>query len=165
MLQVQDLVAPAVFFVHPSTQHLGRGRTRRWRDDVETMAPDQLIGTVAQDCFDRGAAERVDAVGVDLPDPFLRCLGDRAKPFFTDAQCFFSADPRGDVLNLMDEIVRLAALQPDQRGAQLRPDDASVAAHVALVGLVALDLPGKHLGHLQIVDAAIIRMGQRFDIA
>jgi hypothetical protein len=145
VLQVQLHVAPAALFRNSPPQELSHGGAQALRYEVEAALPDQLIRCIPQDDLHRRTAEGIEAVRIDLPDPLLGGLGDGAKSFLAGAQRPLGVDAVRDVLDLINEIVRLARLQPNQRAAQLGPDDAPVLADVALVGLIAIDRAVEHL--------------------
>ena len=163
--QVQYQVAPAALLAGPSTDQLDHHRARARRDDVEAVRTDQIGGLVAEDGVHRRTAEGVYAPHVDLPDPFLRGLCDRTKALLADTQGRLGANPVGDVLDLVDEVMRPAGLQPDQGAADLRPDHPSVFADVTLVRLIGLDFSREHLSDLQAVHVAILGMGDGLHVA
>ena len=65
----------------------------------------------------------------------------------------------GDVLDLADEVERLAVLVAKERDRQQDPDRPPVGAEVALLHLVAGDLAGEHLPDLLEVGLEVVGMG------
>src|SRR6185312_12179929 len=158
VLQVQHHVAPAALLRDAPPQKSAHRRPYARRHDVETALAHELIRRIAQDGFRRRAAEGVPAFRVDFPDPLLGGFRNGAKSFLAGSQRPFRLDAVRDVLDLIDEIMRLARLQPDQGAAQLGPNDLSVLADIAFIGLIGLDGSRQHLAHLSGVGIPVVRI-------
>ena len=164
MLHMQHQIAPAALLRHSTPQYSGHGLPRGLGYDVEAISADQLIRLVTENRPHCGAAESIEALGIDFPDPFLRCLGDGTKPLLAGAKSPLRLHAIGDVLNLVDEVMRFAGLQPYQGAAQLRPHHAPVLADIALVGLIGIDRPCQHPAHLGGIGVAVVRIGDRLNV-
>ena len=110
------------------------------------------------------ADKRVVAGRVGLKQADRGQRGQPAVERFGLAQGQLIAPARGDVLNLQDEIQRLAVDVPHQRDVELDPDDVAGSMEISLFQVVRLDLAGQQLaGQLQ-VGGQVVGMGERLEV-
>jgi len=81
------------------------------------------------------------------------------------AQLRLVAAALGHVLHLAEEVQRLAVRAAHERARQRRPHRLAVGVQVALLGAVGLGLAGDHRGHRVPVGVAVVRVGERRDVA
>ena len=127
--------------------------------DLLERAPEEVCLGVSRDLGQRSVDAQEPSVRSDQGHSD-RCILERPpEPLFCLAQSLLGLPALGDVLDLCDEVERLACGVPYDLVAQSDPHDAAVGADVALldalVPLLSLQLPAAALE----VRGEIVRMG------
>ena len=126
----------------------------------------ELLARVAGDLAERLVDAQEAPVERPHRHPDRRLVERRAEAVLGLAQRVLGAAALGDVLDLRDEVERLAGVVAHERDRQQHPALLAVRAHVALLHPVAAPLARDHLAHelevgLEVVGVGDVLEGQR----
>ena len=107
---------------------------------------------------------RDPAFGVDHEDAVGGRLERGAQQRKRLLELLLGALALGDVLHLGEEVVQLAVGAADRGGVQQDRDRLSVSAHVALLGLVGVAVPGAHRVEGLEVAGNVVRVGDVLEV-
>ena len=125
--------------------------------DVGLGVAEHLLGRVVEG-LDRARA-------VDGDDGIDDIVEQGAQVVLALADGPFGADPRAEVLDLRDEVHRLALRIADQGHAEQAPEHAALLVHVALFHLVGADPPGDQVLEVVQVGIQVVGVGEVHEIA